>query len=63
MCSSDLASFAAEQLDQNFRAVLDELQRAKPASAKGKYLRKISISTTMGPGVKVDVNRLKPNAE
>ena len=46
-----------------FRSVLDELQRAKPAAAKGKYLRKISISTTMGPGVKVDVNRLKPNAE
>ena len=38
---------------------LDEIQRAKPASSKGKYLRKISISTTMGPGVKVDVNRLR----
>ena len=54
------ASFAPEQLEQNFRAVLDELQRAKPASAKGKYLRKIAVSSTMGPGIKVDLNRLKP---
>ena len=57
------ASFNEADLETNLRAVLDELQRAKPAAAKGKYLRKISISTTMGPGVKVDVNRLKPNAE
>lgn len=56
-------SFNEADLETNLRAVLDELQRAKPAAAKGKYLRKISISTTMGPGVKVDVNRLKPNAE
>lgn len=57
------ASFNEADLETNLRAVLDELQRAKPAAAKGKYLRKISVSTTMGPGVKVDVNRLKPNAE
>jgi large subunit ribosomal protein L1 len=56
------ASFSPEQLEQNFRAVLDELQRAKPAAAKGRYLRKITISCTMGPGVKVDVNRLRPDA-
>ena len=53
-------SFAPELLEQNFRAVLDELQRAKPASAKGKYLRKIVVASTMGPGVKIDLNRLKP---
>ena len=53
-------SFTPEQLEANFRAVLDELQRAKPASAKGRYLRKISLSSTMGPGVKVDTNRLRP---
>ena len=53
------ASFSAADLEKNLRAVLDEIQRAKPASSKGKYLRKISISTTMGPGVKVDVNRLR----
>jgi len=54
------ASFDAAALEANFRAVLDEVQRAKPAAAKGKYLRKISLSTTMGPGVKVDLNRLRP---
>jgi large subunit ribosomal protein L1 len=53
-------SFTPEALEANFRAVLDELQRAKPASAKGRYLRKISLSTTMGPGIKVDTNRLRP---
>jgi large subunit ribosomal protein L1 len=53
------ASFSSTDLESNLRAVLDELQRAKPASSKGKYLRKISISTTMGPGVKIDVNRLR----
>jgi large subunit ribosomal protein L1 len=53
------ASFSAADLERNLRAVLDEVQRAKPASAKGKYLRKISLSTTMGPGVKIDTNRLR----
>ena len=54
------ASFEVEALEANFRAVLEELQRAKPASAKGRYLKKISLSSTMGPGVKVDTNRLRP---
>jgi len=53
-------SFDPDALEANFRAVLDELQRAKPASAKGRYLRKITLSSTMGPGVKVDTNRLRP---
>jgi large subunit ribosomal protein L1 len=53
------ASFAPADLEANLRAVLDEIQRAKPASAKGKYLRKVSLSSTMGPGVKVDTDRLK----
>ncbi|GDX29384.1 50S ribosomal protein L1 [Actinomycetes bacterium] len=53
------ASFASADLEANLRAVLDEIQRAKPASAKGKYLRKVSLSSTMGPGVKVDTDRLK----
>jgi len=53
------ASFSVADLEANMRAVIDEMQRAKPASAKGKYLRKISISTTMGPGIKIDINRLK----
>ncbi|MEI7547117.1 MAG: 50S ribosomal protein L1 [Actinomycetota bacterium] len=53
-------SFEPEALEANFRAVIDELQRAKPAAAKGRYLRKISVSSTMGPGVKVDTARLRP---
>ena len=54
-------SFEQDKLDANFRAVLDEMQRAKPAAAKGRYIKKITISSTMGPGVRVDTNRLKPD--
>ena len=54
-------SFEAEAIEANFRAVLDELQRAKPASAKGRYLRKITVSSTMGPGVRIDTARLRPD--
>jgi len=53
------ASFARRDLLENLRAVLDELSRAKPAAAKGRYLRGITVSSTMGPGVKVDPNGLK----
>jgi large subunit ribosomal protein L1 len=53
-------SFEPAALEANFRAVLDELQRAKPASAKGRYLRKITLSSTMGPGVRIDATRLRP---
>ena len=48
------ASFDSEQLLANYHAVLDELMRAKPASAKGRYLRTVSASSSMGPGVKLD---------
>jgi large subunit ribosomal protein L1 len=51
--------FEQDKLEANFRAVIDEIQRAKPASAKGRYIKKITLSTTMGPGVRVDINRLK----
>jgi large subunit ribosomal protein L1 len=53
------ASFTSQALLDNFRAVLDELQRAKPAAAKGRYLKRIALSSTMGPGVKVDPARLR----
>ena len=53
-------SFDRDALVENFLAVLDELQRAKPASAKGRYLQAISLSSTMGPGVKIDPNRTRP---
>jgi large subunit ribosomal protein L1 len=55
------ASFEVDQLNENFRAVIDELNRAKPAAAKGRYLRKLAVSSTMGPGVRVDANRLRPD--
>jgi large subunit ribosomal protein L1 len=49
------ASFAAEDLRTNFDALVDAVVKAKPSGAKGKYLKKIAVSSTMGPGVKVDV--------
>ncbi len=52
------ASFSAEALMTNFGALLDELQRVKPASSKGRYLKRVSVSSTMGPGVKVDTTRV-----
>jgi large subunit ribosomal protein L1 len=52
-------SFEKKALIDNMRAVIDELQRSKPAAAKGRYLRSVTISSTMGPGVKIDPARLK----
>jgi len=48
------SSFATEALVQNYHAVLDELLRAKPAAAKGRYVKGVTASSTMGPGVKID---------
>jgi large subunit ribosomal protein L1 len=48
------ASFSREQLIANVRAVIDELQRAKPAAAKGRYFLTLTVSSTMGPGVHID---------
>jgi large subunit ribosomal protein L1 len=53
------ASFSEAQLVDNYAAVLDEVLRAKPSAAKGKYLRKVTVATTMGPGVPVDPNVVK----
>jgi large subunit ribosomal protein L1 len=47
-------SFGKEKLLQNAQALLDTIVRAKPASAKGNYIKSIAISTTMGPAVKID---------
>ena len=52
-------SFDEKQLVENYGAALDEISRAKPASSKGTYLRKIAVSTTMGPGIPVDPKRLR----
>ena len=49
------ASFSADQLTENFKAVLDEVHRLKPASAKGRYIHKAAVSTTFGPGIPLDV--------
>ena len=53
------ASFCEDQLVDNYAAALDEVLRAKPSAAKGKYLKKVTFSTTMGPGVPVDPNVVK----
>ncbi len=52
------ASFSVEQLETNFKALVDALTKAKPASSKGQYLKKIAVSATMGPGVRVDQGTL-----
>jgi len=53
------ASFSSEQLVENYGAALDEVLRAKPSAAKGRYLKKVTFSTTMGPGIPVDANRTR----
>jgi large subunit ribosomal protein L1 len=53
------ASFDERRLLENYAAVLDELIRARPAAAKGRYLHSITLTTTMGPGVKVDPSRTR----
>jgi large subunit ribosomal protein L1 len=52
------ASFSAEQLKENVAALIEAVMKAKPSSAKGAYLKSAAISSTMGPGVKLDVNDL-----
>jgi large subunit ribosomal protein L1 len=52
-------SFAESQLIDNYAAVLDEVLRVKPSAAKGKYLKKVTLTSTMGPGVPVDPNVVK----
>lgn len=52
-------SFPDEQLLENYAAVIDELIKAKPSAAKGRYLRTITLAPTMGPGVKVDPSRTR----
>lgn len=54
MCTIGRASFSVDQLQQNITALIGALNKAKPAAAKGQYLKKISVSSTMGAGVRVD---------
>lgn len=53
-CTIGRASFTVDQLQGNLSALVEALNKAKPASAKGVYLKKLSVSSTMGPGVRVD---------
>lgn len=52
------AAFSAEQLNENIRAALEEVQRLKPASSKGRYITKGTVSTTFGPGIPLDTSSL-----
>jgi large subunit ribosomal protein L1 len=52
------ASFTAEKLVQNIKAFADAVQKAKPAGAKGTYINRVAVSSTMGPGVKVEPGSL-----
>ena len=53
-CTIGKASFSAEQLSENFHALMQALHKAKPATAKGQYFKRVSVSSSMGPGVRVD---------
>jgi len=57
-CPIGRASFTPEQLLQNLRALIDALNKSKPSGSKGVYLRKVAVSSTMGPGVRVDLSSL-----
>jgi len=56
-------SFTEQQLLENYLAVVDEIIRARPSAAKGKYVKTLTVSTTMGPGVSIDTNRIKGTTE
>ena len=56
-------SFSEQQLLENYLAVVDEILRAKPSAAKGRYIKTLTLSTTMGPGIAIDTNRMKGTHE
>ena len=57
-CTIGRASFAVDDLKENLAALMDALQRAKPANSKGIYFKRLSVSSTMGAGVRVDQTSL-----
>jgi large subunit ribosomal protein L1 len=57
------SSFDERRLLDNYLAVVDEVIRAKPATSKGKYIKTVTVSSTMGPGIKIDPNRVRDVAE
>jgi large subunit ribosomal protein L1 len=56
-------SFEPNDLVDNYAAVIDEIYRVKPASAKGRYLKSVTMATTMGPGIRIDPQKSKDLAE
>ncbi len=56
-CPIGKKSFGKEKLAENFNALMDAIVKAKPASAKGQYIRSVAVSSTMGPGIKVSYNK------
>ncbi len=62
-CSIGRASFTPEQLTENLGALVDALNKSKPSSVKGIFLKKLSVSSTMGPGVRVDVTTMAGAAQ
>lgn len=57
-CTVGKADFSIEDLIENITALIIDLKKAKPASSKGQYLKKISLSTTMGPGISIDISSI-----
>jgi large subunit ribosomal protein L1 len=53
------ADFDERRLLENYAALIDEIVRAKPAAAKGRYIRSVTLSTTMGPGIRVDPTKTR----
>jgi large subunit ribosomal protein L1 len=52
-------SFDERQLTENYAALLDEIMRAKPAAAKGRYVRSVTLTSTMGPGIRIDPGKTR----
>ena len=61
-CTIGKASFEPKQLQENLQALLADLQKAKPSAAKGQYLKRVTVSSTMGPGVVIDQSSLTASA-
>jgi large subunit ribosomal protein L1 len=57
------ASFDAEKLHENYAALMDAIQKARPAGAKGVYIKRVTVTTSMGPGIKVDPNERAEGVE
>ena len=62
-CTIGRASFTVEALEENFKALIEAVSRARPATAKGQYLKKVSVSSTMGVGVRIDQASLTQQAQ